>query len=797
GTLIGSYNTAVYGKAIRQESGTLEINGGELLAENALAPLFFARSHSAVTVAGGTTRIRGGTFRTDNAIETIDKAYGLEFMEGAVADLAGGTFYGILLPSSSTPLSDFLDESLYTPLSDESWFNPTSGYSQGYTESGKVVRVVWRIASVELSVNEPRSGVEVYANFIGLATSGCEISLNYPQWYKNGEYVTDGSFEAGASYRMVIRLQTKRAYSAEFASGVTAVVNGKSVTASAPQGMSAKEFLEISCDFGACPATVGQIEMNVTAPKENAAISYSVTESDPAFSVMGSASKPAGYRAWLESTDGANFTEMTAGQKFVAGRYYKFTCWVKTAGGYSFPVYDDGSSIVPDVTALVNGMFANERKAYDQDPDEVIEVEMNFGMLSESLIKRIDVINITPPAPGEHPHYVATSLGTGYRLNEDVKRDYTTDAIYRQNGVIWYDEDWNIVLETDTFTAGRNYWVVLVLDVTDTEQYQFWRDNDGNALSTGTVNGNEATVIAETSNGMWHHRMQYLFPYQPVTVSEIAIGLDAPVAGRTPDLTMTLGETLYQPKENWGLDGSGIEWYRSDGTEMTADETFLEGEVYRVRIRIESAKLGEVKLCTFSTKATAAINGAEVKKTAAGWDEVSAIASRVEVWYTFPAALDPNAGAPVFGTVTSAGSANEAVTVRLYPSGMPEAAYEAVIYGRKADYFFGSVAAGNYTLSVTKKDHAASAQEITVGTEALQINVTLESTLQYLLGDLNEDGAVDSADAIYLLYNTLFGEARYPVNQPVDFNSDAKVDSADAIYLLYHTLFGEARYPLA
>ena len=76
---------------------------------------------------------------------------------------------------------------------------------------------------------------------------------------------------------------------------------------------------------------------------------------------------------------------------------------------------------------------------------------------------------------------------------------------------------------------------------------------------------------------------------------------------------------------------------------------------------------------------------------------------------------------------------------------------------------------------------------------------TVSITNSVLLGDLNGDTAVDSADAIYLLYNTLFGSDRYPIpaGHNPDYNKDEKVDSADAIYLLYNTLFGSDRYPLA
>ena len=66
----------------------------------------------------------------------------------------------------------------------------------------------------------------------------------------------------------------------------------------------------------------------------------------------------------------------------------------------------------------------------------------------------------------------------------------------------------------------------------------------------------------------------------------------------------------------------------------------------------------------------------------------------------------------------------------------------------------------------------------------------------YILGDVNDDGAVDTDDPIYLLYYTLFGDGLYPVNQECDFNGDGAVDTDDAIYLLYFTLFGDSLYPL-
>ena len=72
----------------------------------------------------------------------------------------------------------------------------------------------------------------------------------------------------------------------------------------------------------------------------------------------------------------------------------------------------------------------------------------------------------------------------------------------------------------------------------------------------------------------------------------------------------------------------------------------------------------------------------------------------------------------------------------------------------------------------------------------------LKSEPAFLKGDVNGDGVVTDADAVYLLYYTFFGDGEYPVNQPCDFNGDGVVTDADAVYLLYYTFFGAEEYPL-
>ena len=74
---------------------------------------------------------------------------------------------------------------------------------------------------------------------------------------------------------------------------------------------------------------------------------------------------------------------------------------------------------------------------------------------------------------------------------------------------------------------------------------------------------------------------------------------------------------------------------------------------------------------------------------------------------------------------------------------------------------------------------------------ALGISVAADGVLQ---GDVNGDGILNSADAIYLLRHTIMPTV-YPANQAIDMNGDGIQNSADAIYLLRHTIMPSV-YPL-
>ena len=660
GTLIGSYNTAVYGMAIWQEYGELRITGGTFNADNALAPLSLPRAKSAVVIYGGQAWIEGGTFRTRNWIDTIDLPYGLEIGQYATVDLSGGTFHGIKLPTESTPLANYMDEDLYTPLTDESKFNPESVYSQQYTASGKVVRIAWLVDHVDVHINAPVAGVDITENYFNIPTSGCQATMYYPQWYKNGEIVTFGTFEAGASYKVVVQIEVKPGYGAEFTNGVTAAINNKAVTV---KRLSA-HWIEVEYDFGECPNVISLVELTATAPKEGQKPSYTIGLGSNAYKLVGNYNNYKDYRQWYMSSDGDEWWPINENHTFMAGYYYKLYVDIQTASGYEFPLYDDGSSIQPNVSATVNGYYARVIKAYDQDPSTYITVEYNFGECNDSVVEKIAVVDVTAPVAGEPPNYTYNILGSGYQMNTAMNAyydDYMHDQklYYIKNGIGWYDltdDDW--VYEHETFIPGHEYRAYVYLITDDGYEFAYTAKYYENAV-TATMNGNTAEV--EIWDGYWadQRRVKYTFTCEKKDVSAVILyGLDAPQGNKVPDRTVTTAyPDLYTVEY--------VKWYDMEDNLLLGEDAFSAGVRYKVEIKIVPTQVGGVNVSQFISPFKAYIDGREVIQKN-DWDDVYVSANAVYIYYTFPKSAE--AASYLYGDTNNDGliNAKDAVLLAQY-----------------------------------------------------------------------------------------------------------------------------------
>ncbi len=582
-TLIGSYNTAVYGKAIWQSYGELRISDGQFFAENALEPGMLPAAHTAVYIDGGQAWIQGGTFKTESHIDTIDLHYGLDIGQYATVDLSGGTFYGILLPTSSTPLANYMDEEIYTPLSDGSRFNPESEYSQGYVESGKVVRIAWLIDHVDIHINAPIAGVDITENYFNIPTSGCKVTMYYPQWYKNGEAVTYGTFEAGASYKVVVWVDAKADYGAEFSNGVTVAINNQSVAVD----RKSSHLIAVEYDFGECPNIVPQVDLTVTAPKEGNTPSYTIVCGSDAYYAVGGSSNYTEYRKWYESSDGYDWWEINTSSKFKSGYYYKLVVDIRTNNGYEFPLYDNGSSIVPGVNAYVNDYAANVIKAYDQDPSCYITVEYDFGICYDTVVEKIDVENVVSPVAGKTPTYTVSIRGNGYLL------EGTTSGNWMVNGIVWLRDGDNytgsIMDKTEKFQAGHMYTVLI--DIVPDDGYTFLFDHGNSIYAAASINGNTAQINLETCSAN-QYTIWYTFTCGQKQIDTITItDLDEPVGGNTPDTSVTSGEPDFYTVES-------VTWF--DIEDGSVGATFEAGVPYYAKVVIASVKSSGADIVKFA-----------------------------------------------------------------------------------------------------------------------------------------------------------------------------------------------------
>ena len=600
-----------------------------------------------------------GKFYVERDTGDGDLDYGISVWNDCGLRIYGMTSDGIKLGRyAADMLDDYVMEGCVMTVNGVNTDPATRGTTDGYVE------VYQEISEVEIYVETPVAGesATVYPEDVHWVPEGCTVDSIV--WYKNGEALNlayTPCFEAGSSYRVEVTLVADNGV--RFANPLTsAEISYKVATVNAHVG-NAQKGIVMSVDFGVCPNIVPEVDLTVTAPVEGQKPSYTVGCGSDAYYAVGGSSNYTEYRKWYMSSDGYYWWEINSNNTFMSGCYYKFVVDIQTKSGYEFPLYDNGT-IQSNVSATVNGYYANVIKAYEQDPSRYITVEYNFGECNDSVVENIIVKNVYVPVPGEHPRYTYSIQGTGYKMNtaknayEDIYwKNPPEQWYYIKNGIGWYDltkNDW--VYEHETFIPGHEYQVRVYVRTED--GFEFAHTKDYEPTVTATVNGKTAAPITTGSDCAGYQQIQYTFSCDPVDTSLVMLpDIDLPMAGKTPDYDITAAHSVYYETDtNYGI--NGVIWYNSEGSPMMPTDTFVEGEQYKIEIKIIPKKVDGVNMCNFVSPVTAYINGSVVTERL-DWDAVYANSNVVYIYYTFiKGASAPEIEISLPGDINSDGSVN-------------------------------------------------------------------------------------------------------------------------------------------
>jgi len=476
------------------------------------------------------------------------------------------------------------------------------------------VRIAWLIDHVDLDIDAPVAGIDITETYFNNLTSGCQVAMYYPQWYKNGELVTYGSFEAGASYKVVVDMNPKSNYGAEFADNVTATVNNQP----ADVRVDNTQWVEIEYDFGICPTAITNVELILDAPKQNGTPAQSVESYDSGGGYIPSVKYSL---KWEASADGETWTAMTS-NTFSTGTHYRATVSLQASQNYVFPLDPQND---PDLPATINGYSAEVLRCGEEDPSQFLSVRFNFGLLNDNVIEQIDIDGIIEPVVGEKPGYTCAISGNGYTINNAYSNG--TDMV---NGIGWYDVTLDKWMRPNmTFQIGHQYKVFV--DVKTEDGYEFYTTDSGVPKGWGYINDNSA-VLGVQSLAQNEQSLSWTFTCQPRTVKSIAVtGLDIPAEGATPDFTAVTDLPAYYTVES-------IEWYDyTNSADMSPSDTFVDGNEYWVTLIVKPQEEDDDELCKFvDGKTTATLNGIPVKKSANdSWTDVTSGPKVVRIFYRF------------------------------------------------------------------------------------------------------------------------------------------------------------------
>ena len=155
--------------------------------------------------------------------------------------------------------------------------------------------------------------------------------------------------------------------------------------------------------------TIRSVDVRIQEPVEGVPVDGAVTLGGGGYSLY--ATDPV---TWTDVTDGGRI--LGAGETFRKGHVYSVSVWIEADDDRDFGVtgsYDTA------VSGTLNGMTATVTKAYEQDPERVVDVSYTFGHTHDPV--RVDQVPPTCTEPGRALHF-RCSCGAEFADNRGLDR---------------------------------------------------------------------------------------------------------------------------------------------------------------------------------------------------------------------------------------------------------------------------------------------------------------------------------------------------------------------------------------
>ncbi|MBR4875345.1 MAG: S-layer homology domain-containing protein, partial [Clostridia bacterium] len=466
---------------------------------------------------------------------------------------------------------------------------PTPGQHPDYTALAADVLI-------PATHTSPAKYVSLYKVYNSAGTGNFTNGITWVDMTTSGSpkvLTEDSVFEVGHIYQVNIAVATIGnnvfATNSNTSPNVTAKVNGNTATAS--KWGEVGKSLQLSYRFPAAEnQTVSKVAITgLNAPQhgkkadytaEVAAESYTLKDTNNVFVKNGI--------SWYDETGGY---DMTANDTFIGGHTYVATVYLTPANGYQFAA---------SVTGTINGKSAEVNAK-----STLIEVKYTYT-LAVNKITKVALEDLSAPATGAFPSYIAINKGDGYKLKN------RNDNYYR-NGICWsYMDGSDLPTFGYTFEGGKQYQVTIYL--TAEAGYEFDVSSGGALNVKATLNGNNVPDILGNKDEIV---LIYYFPAATATTGITSITISdvvAPVIGAKPTYTASvydIGRTAIKTDDDDRFTKNGVTWYNEKtGNAITVgSSTTFEADIpYSVVVSV-TAKDGY----SFGANVPGTINGKEAK----------------------------------------------------------------------------------------------------------------------------------------------------------------------------------------